>query len=37
MDLVEIVIVAFLLYRILLVIQRTRAMQITLGVVLLAF
>ena len=37
MDLVEIVIVAFLLYRILLVIQRTRAMQITLVVVLLAF
>jgi diadenylate cyclase len=30
-------IVAFLLYRILLVIQRTRAMQIVLGVVLLAF
>ena len=36
-DLVEILIVAFLLYRILLVIQRTRAMQIMLGVVLLAF
>jgi diadenylate cyclase len=36
-DLVEIVIVAYLLYRILLVIQRTRAMQIVLGVVLLAF
>jgi len=36
-DLVEILIVAFLLYRILLVIQRTRAMQIVLGVVLLAF
>jgi diadenylate cyclase len=36
-DLIEILIVAFLLYRVLLVIQRTRAMQITLGVVLLAF
>lgn len=36
-DLVEILIVAFLLYRILLVIQRTRAMQIVMGVVLLAF
>jgi diadenylate cyclase len=36
-DLVEILVVAFLLYRILLVIQRTRAMQILLGVVLLAF
>jgi diadenylate cyclase len=36
-DLVEILIVAFLLYRILVVIQRTRAMQILLGVVLLAF
>jgi diadenylate cyclase len=36
-DLIEILIVAFLLYRILLVIQRTRAMQILLGVVLLAF
>ena len=36
-DLVEILIVAFLLYRILLVLQRTRAMQIMLGVVLLAF
>jgi len=35
-DLVEILIVAFLLYRILFVIQRTRAMQIVLGVVLLA-
>ena len=35
-DLVEILIVAFLLYRILVVIQRTRAMQILLGVVLLA-
>ena len=34
--LVEILLVAFLLYRILLVIQRTRAMQILLGVVLLA-
>lgn len=37
MDLIEILIVAFLLYRILLVIQRTRAMQIVLGLVLLAF
>lgn len=37
MDLVEILLVAFLLYRILVVIQRTRAMQIMLGVVLLAF
>jgi diadenylate cyclase len=36
-DLIEILIVAFLLYRVLLVIQRTRAMQIALGVVLLAF
>lgn len=36
-DLIEILLVAFLLYRILLVIQRTRAMQIMLGVVLLAF
>jgi diadenylate cyclase len=36
-DLVEILIVAFLLYRVLLVIQRTRAMQIALGVVSLAF
>lgn len=36
-DLVEILIVAFLLYRILVVIHRTRAMQIMLGVVLLAF
>ena len=35
-DLVEIVIVAFLLYRVLLVLQRTRAMQIMLGVVALA-
>jgi diadenylate cyclase len=35
-DLIEILIVAFLLYRILLVIQRTRAMQIMLGVVLVA-
>lgn len=35
-DLAEILVVAFLLYRILLVIQRTRAMQILLGVVLLA-
>jgi diadenylate cyclase len=36
-DLVEILIVAFLLYRLLLVLHRTRAMQILLGVVLLAF
>jgi len=36
-DLLEILIVAFLLYRILLVLQRTRAMQIMLGVVALAF
>jgi len=36
-DLAEILIVAFLLYRILRVIQQTRAMQIVLGVVLLAF
>ena len=35
-DLVEIVIVTFLLYRILLVLQRTRALQILIGVVLLA-
>lgn len=35
-DLVEILIVAFLLYRLLLVLQRTRAMQIMLGVVFLA-
>jgi len=35
-DLAEILVVAFLLYRILLVLQRTRAMQILLGVVLLA-
>ena len=35
-DLIEILIVAYLLYRTLLVIQRTRAMQIVLGVVLLA-
>lgn len=35
-DLVEILIVAYLLYRVLVVIQRTRAMQIVLGVVLLA-
>jgi diadenylate cyclase len=34
-DLVEILIVAFLLYRVLVLIQRTRAMQILLGVVLL--
>ena len=36
-DLFEILLVAFLLYRILIVIQRTRAMQIMLGVLLLAF
>jgi len=36
-DFIEILLVAFLLYRILVVIQRTRAMQIMLGVVLLAF
>ncbi len=36
-DLLEILVVAFLLYRVLLVLQRTRAMQIMLGVVLLAF
>lgn len=36
-DLAEIVIVAYVVYRILLVLQRTRAMQIMLGVVLLAF
>ena len=34
-DLVEILIVAFLLYRLLLVLHRTRAMQILLGVILL--
>lgn len=34
-DLVEILVVAFLLYRILLVLQRTRAMQVLLGLVLL--
>jgi diadenylate cyclase len=37
LDLVEILIVAALLYRILLLIQRTRAMQILLGLFLLAF
>ena len=36
-DVVEILLVAFLAYRILLVIQHTRAMQIMLGLVLLAF
>ena len=36
-DLLEILIVSFLLYRVLLVLQRTRAMQILLGVVALAF
>lgn len=35
-DLLEILIVAYLLYRILVVIQRTRAMQIMLGVVLVS-
>jgi diadenylate cyclase len=35
-DLLEILVVAFLLYRVLLVLQRTRAMQILIGVVLLA-
>jgi diadenylate cyclase len=36
-DLVEILIVAYLIYRILVVIHRTRAMQIVIGVALLAF
>jgi len=36
-DVLEILIVAFLLYRVLLVLQRTRAMQMVIGVVLLAF
>ena len=36
LDLVEIVVVAALLYRLLIFLQRTRAMQIMLGVVLLA-
>ncbi|MDG2283319.1 MAG: hypothetical protein P8L45_09370, partial [Longimicrobiales bacterium] len=36
-DLLEILIVAFLLYRVLLVLQRTRAMQITLGLAVLGF
>src|SRR5690606_13351465 len=36
-DLVEILIVAALLYRLLVLIQRTRAMQMLLGVFLLAF
>ena len=36
-DLVEILLVGFLLYRLLLILQRTRALQIVLGVVLLAF
>lgn len=35
-DLIEIGVVAFLIYRVLIVLQRTRAMQIMLGVVLLA-
>jgi len=36
LDLVEILIVSFLLYRVLLIIQRTRAMQILLGLLVLA-
>lgn len=36
-DLLEILIVAFLLYRVLLVLQRTRAMQIILGLAFLGF
>ena len=36
-DLIEILIVTFLLYRLLVMIQRTRAIQIMLGVILLAF
>jgi diadenylate cyclase len=36
LDLVEILVVAFLLYRVLLIIQRTRAMQILLGLLVLA-
>jgi diadenylate cyclase len=36
-DLAEILLVAFLLYRLLLVIQKTRAMQILLGLLLLGF
>ena len=36
LDLLQILIVAFLLYRVLLIIQRTRAMQILLGVLVLA-
>ncbi len=36
LDLVEILIVAFLLYRVLLIIRRTRAMQILLGLLVLA-
>lgn len=36
-DLLEILIVAFLLYRVLLVLQRTRAMQIILGLAILGF
>ncbi len=36
LDLLQILIVAFLLYRILLIIQRTRAMQILLGLLVLA-
>jgi diadenylate cyclase len=36
LDLVEIVLVAFLLYRVLLIIQRTRAMHILLGLLVLA-
>ena len=36
LDLLEILLVAFLLYRVLLIIQRTRAMQILLGLLVLA-
>ena len=36
MDLLQILIVAFLLYRVLLIIQRTRAMQIVIGVLVIA-
>lgn len=36
-DLAEVLIVAYIVYRILVVLQKTRAMQIMLGVVLLAF
>lgn len=37
MDLLEILIVAFLLYRVLLVLQRTRAMQIIVGLAIVGF